>query len=55
MLNVLRENVRESVDRTSSPSASIIDSQTVKTTDRGDERGYDGGKKNKRSEAAYIR
>lgn len=42
----LRRAVREKVGREREPSAAIVDSQSIKTSSvRGDERGYDGGKK----------
>ena len=49
----LRRELRVSVGRQPEPSAAILDSQSIKTSSvRGDERGYDGGKKNSRQETA---
>ncbi len=46
IMSLLVEITRKNDGKSGMPSYAIIDSQSIKTTSRGEERGIDGGKKN---------
>jgi putative transposase len=50
--HVLRVDLRTLDGREPTPSACVVDSQSVKTTESGGPKGYDAGKKNRRPQAA---
>jgi putative transposase len=51
----IREQVRRRAGRQSEPRIALLDSQSVKVSDRGGERGFDAGKKGQRPQTALAR
>ena len=50
----LNRKYRKNIGRNPNPSYVIIDAQSIKTQYSGEKRGFDGGKKNKRSKKAHC-
>jgi transposase len=53
ILKLLVSQARDNAGRNTEPTYAIVDSQSVKTTGASEQRGIDGGKKNKRAKAPY--
>lgn len=53
--DALRQMVRVAEGRSRDPTAAILDSQSVKSTDVGGPKGFDAGKKGQRTQAASTR
>jgi putative transposase len=53
--DALRADVRKQAGKTPKPKVAILDSQSVKTTEQGGPKGYDGGKKDRRPQAVRGR
>jgi len=52
--DTLRNLARPALDRNSEPSISVLDAQSVITTEAGGERGDDGGKQGQRAHTAML-